>query len=349
MTVNQKKGTCSPTGATGVWWAADGRSDGPEQWQVDLGAFAGKQVELSITYASDSSYQMSGVFVDDIDVSTGQGTTSFEDGLDGWTVPGPPGGTANENDWVVGTVADEPPSTGELVQDAFAREPEIVHFLSSYFGRYPWKQVGGIVDDLEGLGFALETQTRPVYDSVFFTDDVSGASVIVHELAHQWYGDSVRLHRWQSIWLNEGFATYAEWLWSQHEGLGSVQEVADQNYTAYPKKDSFWKLRIGDPGSRHLFDNPVYVRGALALQALRLKIGSKDFFRILRGWPKARGGQSVVIKQFEKYAEKVSGKQLDGLFHQWLFSRKRPPQPSPHAGHHRAADLPAPAPSRLVR
>ena len=109
-------GTCSPTGSSGQWWAASGASDGYEQWQVDLGAYANKSVEVSITYASDDLVQLSGAFVDDIVVSTGVGTTSFEaDGntFDGWTVPGAPAGSApNPNDWIVGTTADTPPPLG---------------------------------------------------------------------------------------------------------------------------------------------------------------------------------------------------------------------------------------------
>ena len=104
-----------------------------------------------------------------------------------------------------------------------------------------------------GVGFALETQTRPVYAPEFFTDSVSGDSVVVHELAHQWYGDSVRLHRWRDIWLNEGFAQYSEWLWSEHEGLGTAQENADYWYGLFPEDDPFWQLPIGDPGPDALF------------------------------------------------------------------------------------------------
>ena len=90
----------SPTGTTGEWNAASGNSGGWQQWQVDLGGYAGQQVEVSISYASDWATQGLGVFVDDIEVSTGQGTTSFETGLDGWDVLGaPPGSSPNSNDF----------------------------------------------------------------------------------------------------------------------------------------------------------------------------------------------------------------------------------------------------------
>ena len=266
-------GTCSPTGTTGVWWAATGASNGPEQWTVDLAAYAGKQVELSISYASDDVVQTHGLFVDDITTSTGEGNTSFEDDgdtLDGWTVPGAPAGSpGNTNDWTVGTAADVPPNFGFVARNSFAREPEIIKFLSDNFGPYPFRDVGGIVDHLPGVGFALENQTRPIYAQEFFYDQVGADDVVVHELAHQWYGDSVSVHFWQDIWLNEGFATYAEWLWSEHEGTDTPQQIFDATVAGIPADDPFWQLVIGDPGPDHLFDQPIYVRGAMTLQVLR--------------------------------------------------------------------------------
>lgn len=102
-------GTCSPTGTTGAWHASSGGSAGWEQWQVDLSAYAGTQVEVSISYISDWSVQGLGMFVDDVEVSTGDGTTSFEAGLDGWAVSGAPAGSApNPNDFIRTTAAGFP-------------------------------------------------------------------------------------------------------------------------------------------------------------------------------------------------------------------------------------------------
>ena len=100
--------TCDPTGSTGAWNAASGNSGGWQQWSVDLTAFAGAQAEVSISYASDWATQGLGVFIDDIQVSTGEGNTSFESGLDGWT-PGQPSDSApNSNDFGVETAAGFP-------------------------------------------------------------------------------------------------------------------------------------------------------------------------------------------------------------------------------------------------
>lgn len=313
---------CLPTGTTGEWWAATGGSNGPQSWSIDLSAWAGASVEVAITYATDDVVQNYGVFIDDIVVSTGEGSTSFEDDgdvMDGWTVTGPPADSpGNDNDWIVGTVVDVPPPHGPAVETAFARQPEIVSTLSDWFGPYPFTTSGGIVDDIEGVGFALETQTRPIYAREFFGDPFGAESVIVHELAHQWYGDSLALKRWQHIWLNEGFATYAEWLWGEDQGYGTAQDNFDFWATVVPPDDPFWAVPIGDPGPEALFDFAVYVRGAMTLHALRTAVGDATFFAIMETWASKYEGRNVTTKQFIALAEKRSGQQLDDLFATWL-------------------------------
>jgi hypothetical protein len=322
-------GTCSPHGSSGEWWAATGASDGWEQWQVDLSAYAGSDVKVSISYATDDFVQLAGAFVDDVVVSTGPGTTSFEDDgntFDGWTVPGAPDGSApNTNDWIAGTTADTPEPLGALAEKSFARQPEIIKFLSTKFGApYPFSTSGGIVDDLEELGFALENQTRPIYSKLFFVDALFADSVVVHELAHQWYGDSLAVAAWQHIWLNEGFATYAEWLWSGREGFGTAQEIFEGNYFGIPADDPFWQVVIGDPGPDLLFDGAVYDRGAMTLHVLRLTVGDDDFFKILSKWARRNAGGNVTTDMFMRLSERVSGRQLDELFGAWLFTPGKP-------------------------
>ena len=297
---------------------------------VDLSAYAGKNVEVSISYASDDSVQLPGVFVDDIVVSTGAGSTSFEDDgdtsrrLDGARrarrQPAATTTTGSSGRW-----RTLPPPLGVTVQNSFARQPEILDFLCDNFGRYPFgRSRAGSSTTSTGLGFALENQTRPIYAKDFFTDPVDGDSVVVHELAHQWYGDSVSVAAWQHIWLNEGFATYAEWLWSEHEGLGTPQEIFDFYYSVIPDDDPFWELTIGDPGPDLLFDVAVYYRGAMTLQQLRVAVGDDDFFRILRKWARLNAGGNVTTDGFIQLAERISGQQLDELFDAWLFTPGKP-------------------------
>jgi hypothetical protein len=318
---------CAPGGSSGAWNARSGASDGFETWAVDLGANAGSNVEVSISYASDDTIQRRGLVVDDIVGPGGAGSTSFEndgDTLDGWTVPGPPEGTPpNENDWTVGTAASVP-STGSIARAALDREPEILSFLEDIWGSYPFKASGGIVDDLEGLGFALETQTRPVYSKDFFDEFGDPAdSVVVHELAHQWVGDDVALAAWQHIWLNEGFATYSEWLWSEDQGRATAQDYFDF-YTSIPADDPFWSVKIGDPGSGQLFDDAVYYRGAATLHALRLKIGDNDFFHLLKAWISKKEGGNGTIPEFIALAQQISHQNLQAFFDEWLFTAAKP-------------------------
>jgi hypothetical protein len=335
---------CTPTGTTGRWAAASGSSEGYERWAVDLSEYAGSDVRVSLSYVSDDIWQEPGVFVDDISVSTGAGSTSFEDDgnvMDGWTASGAPATSpGNTNDWIVGGAAQAPPTTGEIAQGSLSRQGEILDFLAARFGPYPFSAAGGIVDDVEGLGFALENQTRPIYSKGFFSDPVSGDAVVVHELAHQWYGNSLAISRWRHIWLNEGFATYAEWMWSAREGMGTPQQLFDFFYDLIPPDDEFWQLRIGDPGPDRIFDGAVYLRGAMTLHQLRRVVGNGDFTRILRTWAQENRGDNVGTGGFIRLAERISGRQLDALFDEWLFTPGRPEV---------AASPPRTAPERATR
>jgi hypothetical protein len=321
-------GTCSPTGTSGSWNAVTGIDPGWTQWTVDLGGYAGGDVEVSLSYASDCCVQGQGVAIDDVDAPGTDADTSFEnDGntFDGWTVPGAPAGSpGNGADWSAITQDQLPKPQGAQIDASFARQPEIIGFLASTFGRYPFSAAGGIVDDVTGLGFALETQTRPIYSRDFFNNPFGADSVVVHEITHQWFGDNLRLGRWQDIWLNEGFATYAEWLWADHEGFFTPQDNFDFFMGVIPADDPFWSLVIGDPGPDHLFDSPVYNRGALTLHALRMAIGDDAFFTVLRTWASEQARQAVTTPQFIDLAERISGQDLDALFDEWLYTGSKP-------------------------
>jgi hypothetical protein len=320
-------GTCAPTGTTGAWNGVSGPSNGYEQWNVDLSGYAGGQVEVSISYASDDVIQYPGMFVDDIVVSSGAGSTSFEqdgDVMDGWTVPGAPAGTTpNQNDWTVRTTV---PPQGRLAERSFARQGEVLDFLSSKFGQYPFSSSGGIVDDTYSFGYALETQTRPIYSRAIFTNQVAGDAIVVHELAHQWFGNNVSMRQWRDIWLNEGFATYAEWLWSEREGHETAQELFNSFY-ATPADSSVWTVPVAEPGAANIFSFAVYNRGAMALHQLRLAVGDTAFFRILREWSARNSAGNATTSQFTALAEQVSGMDLDALFTAWLYTPSKPVVP----------------------
>ena len=202
--------------------------------------------------------------------------------------PAPPQGSAgNANDWIVGrpTTARRSARTRRHRSPGSPRSSRSSRATSAGIRS---TAAGGIVDDLADLGFALENQTRPIYSQEFFADPAQGDAVVVHELAHQWFGDSSPLGAWKDIWLNEGFATYAEWLWSEHEGLGDAAgDLRLLLRRRSPTDDPFWTVMIGDPGP-DLFDGAVYFRGAMTLHALRMAVGDEVFFEILRAWSAAR-------------------------------------------------------------
>ncbi|WP_330341766.1 M1 family metallopeptidase [Streptomyces sp. NBC_00557] len=195
--------------------------------------------------------------------------------------------------------------------------PSVLAWESTLFGPYPFRSAGSVVDHAN-VGYALETQTRPLYDSA------PDLGTLVHESAHQWFGDSVSLTAWKDIWLNEGFATYAEWLYTEQHGGDRAQKAFDALY-ARPASDHLWAFPPGDPGSgARIFDTPVYARGAMALHELRRAVGDRDFFRILRAWAAGHRYGHGTTAQFERLAEHVSGKRLDGVFHTWLFTKGKP-------------------------
>ena len=213
------------------------------------------------------------------------------------------------------------PRSPNEVRLALLKEERIVRFLARQFGPYPFDDLGGIVDH-HRLGYALETQTRPVYDSSFFPG--VNTFIATHELAHQWFGDVVSIDDWQHIWLNEGFATYAEWLWADRRGLATPQAISSFYCRYVPASDRFWKVPPGDPGVDRLFDRAVYVRGAMTLQALRKAVGTAAFFEILRTWVVDHGNGTGTTDQFIQLAEGISGMQLDALFDEWLFTPEKP-------------------------
>ncbi|MFK8849240.1 M1 family metallopeptidase [Streptomyces sp. Ac-502] len=205
--------------------------------------------------------------------------------------------------------------------DVYGVTAAATDYFAQVFGPYPFEETGAIVDDMPQAGFSLETQTKPVYSAV------RSESTIAHEVAHQWFGDSVTPRNWRNIWLNEGFASYAQWLWDEHKGTRTAAAAFRAAYAARPAESDFWKVKVGDPQRDTMFAQAVYTRGAMTLQVLRERIGDRAFFKLLPAWTTQHRYGNADIGQFIALAEKVSGQRLGDLFHTWLYTTGRPALP----------------------
>jgi aminopeptidase N len=198
----------------------------------------------------------------------------------------------------------------------------IVDWLESGLGPYPFGEIGGVVPGA-GLPYALEDATRPVYPWSSLSE---GEAVVflVHELAHQWFGDAVALTRWRDVWLNEGFATYAEWWYAEEHGGASVDDELTDRYRSTPDGSAFWQVVVSDPGPARMWSPAVYVRGGMTLAALRNRIGDADFAELLRTWVARHTGGHGTGGQLRALAEEISGEDLDGFFSHWLDDTAKP-------------------------
>jgi aminopeptidase N len=226
---------------------------------------------------------------------------------------------------VASTVAGRPaytlvdPRLAKRSDPALAELPRIVRFESKLYGPYPFESAGSIVDYAPKLGYALESQSRPIYPYV------PDLTTVVHETAHQWFGDSVGLKRWPEIWLNEGFATWTEWYYAERHGRRSAHAIFNRLYEVPASDKEFWNPPSAHPGTpKHLFGPSTYIRGAMALQALRQKIGTKPMLRVLRDWAQAHRYGSGDIREFIALSEEISGRSLDPFFQRWLYQRGKP-------------------------
>ncbi len=221
-------------------------------------------------------------------------------------------------------IAVLPPRLRRRFDHDFARQPAMMAEFQRRFGPYPFQGYTVVVTDDE-LEIPLEAQGLSIFGANH-CDGARGAErLIAHELAHQWFGNSLTVRQWRDIWLHEGFACYAEWIWSQASGGPSTDQqarAARQNL-ARAAQD----IVVGDPGPALMFDDRVYKRGALTLHALRLRLGDDAFFTLLRDWTARHRHGSVTTEDFADLAGHYSPVSLRELWDGWLYRTALPELP----------------------
>jgi aminopeptidase N len=233
--------------------------------------------------------------------------------------------TTAAQDWdgVPGVIA-YPKAIEEPVLTDFGRVGEMMTLFQHLFGPYPFDGYTVVVTP-DPLEIPLEAQSLAIFGSNHADGTGGSERLVAHELSHQWFGNSVGLAGWKHIWLNEGFACYSEWLWSEHKGGMTAEGLARQfrrDLSGRPLD-----IVVGDPGPTLMFDDRVYKRGALTLHALRRTIGDKTFFQLLVAWTTTHRYGSVGTDDFRALAATFTRKSLDSLFDAWLFATALPRLP----------------------
>ncbi len=205
---------------------------------------------------------------------------------------------------------------------AFADQPRMLEIFSGLFGPYPFDGYTVVVTD-DPLEIPLESQTLSTFGSNHLSRSWEAQRLIAHELAHQWFGNTVTAASLRDIWLHEGFACYAEWLWSESIGRTTAQEEAERHHVVLARLPQ--DLVLTDPGPHRVFDDRVYKRGALTLHTLRRAVGDDRFFGLLRAWVDRHRFGVVTTADFLALARDEVGIDADRLLEPWLCEPALPP------------------------
>jgi len=206
----------------------------------------------------------------------------------------------------------------------FARQPQMLAVFIDKFGPYPFEAYTVVVTDDE-LEIPIEAQGISIFGANHCDGRRGAERLVAHELAHQWFGNSLTIRQWRDIWLHEGFACYAGWIWSEASGGPTADQMARaarHNLAREPQD-----IVVGDPGPAGMFDDRVYKRGALCLHSLRLELGDTAFFDMLREWTRRYRRSAVTTEEFTDLAGHYSLVPLRPLWDSWLLAAPLPQLP----------------------
>lgn len=236
------------------------------------------------------------------------------------------------------TLVDEEPVDGIKIRNAYAPAiqadaaaaaedtPQMMRFLTQQLGAYPFKTYGILVPDGGPSGLAFEAQTFSLFSTDIMQARGDGPSaVMAHELAHQWFGDWVSPATWADTWLNEGFATYYEWLWD----AAALGEPLDDNIDRARRVVSQDAVDVAtdDPGVEGMFGTAPYERGALTIDALARTVGPTQYAAILAEYFKRYGGSVASTEDLIDVASDVTGEDMEPFFRAWLGPGPLPERP----------------------
>ena len=220
------------------------------------------------------------------------------------------------------------PTQETNLANRLGRTEEMMNFLAARYGPYPFDSNGALVDRAPNVGYALEVQGKSHYASLNTSE-----STIVHEISHQWFGNSATLERWNDIWFNEGWAQWSQWLWSFSDGTSAVSPAQQftNNYNSPP--ESKWEIAPAvldnDPANLFAFF-PTYTRGAMTIEGYRQIVGSGRFYNFARALQSRFAYGNVGTREFIDLAKEMSGLSgakltlLEDYFQQWLYSEQKP-------------------------
>ncbi|MFE9326026.1 M1 family metallopeptidase [Nocardia sp. NPDC052278] len=217
-----------------------------------------------------------------------------------------------------------PPRLRANFEHDFERQPQMMELFTEKFGPYPFEGYTVVITD-DDLEIPIEAQGISVFGANHCDGRRGAERLVAHELAHQWFGNSLTIWQWRDIWLHEGFACYAEWIWSEAAGGPTADQLARaarHNLSREPQD-----IIIGDPGPRRMFDDRVYKRGALTLHTLRLELGELAFWDLLREWTIRYRHGSVTTEEFTDLAGHYTLVPLRPLWDAWLLGEPLPQLP----------------------
>ena len=225
------------------------------------------------------------------------------------------------------------PDYASYASAIFGHTPDMLTFFSDKLGvKYPWPKYAQIVVD-DFVSGAMENTTASVFYDALRVDDRSlldnqWDDIIAHELFHHWFGDLVTTESWANLTLNEGFASYAEYLWNEHrygkdEAAYKLWEQA-QNYFTEAEKKQVNLIRYHYAEQEDMFDRHSYDKGSRVLHMLRSYVGDDAFFAGLKSYLTRHAYHSVEVDDLRQAMEAVTGEDLNWFFNQWYLSSGHP-------------------------